>query len=81
MFGNAEKQIIDPQVYPGRHSGGDYGIMKHFTSRTNDSVIQGLTSAEVSIISHIMAFAAEESRTSGSVINIDEFVDKCGFKI
>ncbi|MBG0788194.1 MAG: Gfo/Idh/MocA family oxidoreductase, partial [Anaerolineaceae bacterium] len=54
------------------HGGGDAGLMHHFVQ-----VIRGevppLTSARDSLESHLMAFAAEESRLAQITINMDQF--------
>jgi len=36
--------------------------------------VDGLTSAEVSLLSHVMAFSAENSRITGQTIDLEEFV-------
>jgi hypothetical protein len=48
--------------------------MKHFVQLVQSSGQQsGLTSATISIQSHLMAFAAEKSRLERRVINLQEF--------
>ncbi|MCV4230768.1 Gfo/Idh/MocA family oxidoreductase [Virgibacillus sp. LDC1] len=56
------------------HGGGDMGLIKDFLRlvQTGGSD-QGLTSASRSVQSHLMAFAAEQSRVDGKVISIKEF--------
>ncbi|MEC0243804.1 Gfo/Idh/MocA family oxidoreductase [Paenibacillus dokdonensis] len=56
------------------HGGGDMGLVKDFLKlvRANGEG-EGLTSAAHSVQSHLMAFAAEESRISGEVIRLEEF--------
>lgn len=76
MFGNGEKEVLTPATYLGGHSGGDYGLMKYFIKQIAENIINGVTSGEVTIISHVMAFAAEESRVSNKTINIDEYLKK-----
>lgn len=55
----------------GRHGGGDEQLMRSFVAQVRAADIggaareQGLTSAEVSVQSHLMAFAAEQSRVAG----------------
>ena len=56
------------------HGGGDFGLMKSFVnSIQNKNLSEALTSASASLESHIMAFAAEESRLNNTVINLDQF--------
>ena len=59
------------------HSGGDSGIMESFleileTGGKND----GKMSHKLSIDSHLMVFAAEESRLTGRVVCMDEFKNR-----
>lgn len=56
------------------HSGGDFGIMRNFVRMVRDNELNnGLTSADVSVQSHLMAFAAEKSRLEGKVISLSEY--------
>jgi hypothetical protein len=48
--------------------------MKYYARQLKDNVVGGLTSAEVSLLSHIMAFAAEQSRLTGETVDIKKFV-------
>lgn len=59
------------------HGGGDMGLIKDFlrlvqTGGNN----QGLTSASRSVQSHLMAFAAEQSRVDGRIIYLNEFAQQ-----
>lgn len=72
-FGSDEIEIIIPKEVEGGHLGGDIGIMKDFIKSIREGVSETRTSALRSIESHIMAFAAEESRLNSSIININEF--------
>jgi predicted dehydrogenase len=59
------------------HGGGDQGIMKEFVSLVaNNNNKNVLTSADVSVQSHIMSFAAEQSRIENKVINIKEYMSE-----
>ncbi|EGG32129.1 Gfo/Idh/MocA family protein [Paenibacillus sp. HGF5] len=59
------------------HGGGDMGLIKDFLRlvQTGGSN-QGLTSASRSVQSHLMAFAAEQSRVDGRIINLNEFAQQ-----
>src|SRR5699024_2479723 len=46
----------------GGHGGGDNAIMRTFLHELDDEASESISSAEVSVRSHLMAFAAEESR-------------------
>jgi predicted dehydrogenase len=51
------------------HGGGDYGIMRDFTRALRENNPAYLSSSiEVSLESHLMAFAAEESRIKNKVV-------------
>ncbi|WP_425447642.1 Gfo/Idh/MocA family protein [Dethiothermospora halolimnae] len=76
IFGSNEKKIITPERVAGGHGGGDNGIMNDFVSLLLSKKGKALTSADVSVESHIMAFAAEESRLSNKAINMEEFYKK-----
>ena len=54
------------------HGGGDYGIMRDFVRALNGEITP-LTTARESLESHLMAFAAEESRHASKVIAMDEY--------
>ncbi len=54
------------------HGGGDHGLMADFL-RTLRGESAALTSARVSLESHLLAFAAEEARQQGTVINMADF--------
>jgi predicted dehydrogenase len=58
-----------------RHGGGDYGIIHDFVQVLNGGG-QKLTAVQNSIESHIMAFAAEESRLTGRVIDMKEYAEE-----
>lgn len=72
-FGQEKHDIIEPKIVAGGHGGGDTGIMDDFVALLQKSQGQALTSAEVSVESHIMAFAAEASRLENKSINLEDF--------
>jgi hypothetical protein len=49
----------------GGHGGGDHGLMKAFVQALRGDAGALSTSARESLESHLMAFAAEESRLAG----------------
>jgi predicted dehydrogenase len=59
----------------GGHGGGDNGIMRTFLREIQfGNNGDGVTSASASVRSHLMAFAAEDSRLNeGQSINIDDY--------
>ena len=55
----------------GGHMGGDFGIMRDFvTAVRKDDFSQISSSAETSLASHLMAFAAERSRLNNTIETI-----------
>lgn len=62
------------EVGPGRggHGGGDEGLMQAFLAAVHDRG-GALTDARMSLDSHLLAFAAEQSRARGSVVEVDQF--------
>lgn len=55
------------------HSGSDDRFMKGFLKTVETDGKYTLSSAEVSVDSHLMALAAEESRLTGQTVYMDEF--------
>lgn len=76
IFDSNEKKIINPKIVAGGHGGGDTGIMEDFLSLIQLKEGKALTSASISVQSHIMAFAAEESRLNNTVVNIKDYFNK-----
>lgn len=76
-FGSGKVERIsfeNPGGHVG-HGGGDMGLIKDFVKLVRaDGKLQGRTSANHSVQSHLMAFAAEQSRVEGKVIVMDDFV-------
>lgn len=73
-FLTGNKNIIQVGKAKSGHGGGDSGIMGEFIENIRKGDIsQGLTSAAVSVQSHLMAFAAEKSRLENKVVDIKEF--------
>lgn len=61
----------------GGHGGGDNGIVRSFLRDIDSKEVNGsVSSSSVSVRSHLMAFAAEESRlTKGNSIELDAYYD------
>ncbi|MHA1278231.1 MAG: Gfo/Idh/MocA family oxidoreductase [Candidatus Helarchaeota archaeon] len=55
------------------HGGGDWKLMDAFVDLLQQNITQPLTSARASLESHIMAFAAEQSRVEGKTIDMVEY--------
>jgi predicted dehydrogenase len=55
------------------HGGGDAGVMREFLRAVNTGSRNVQTSAAESLVSHLVAFAAEESRVNQRLVRYDEF--------
>ena len=75
VFGEDKRTIINPKVITGGHGGGDTGLMNDFVSLILEGG-EGLSSADKSVQSHMMALAAEEARLTGTVVNLKEYYKK-----
>lgn len=58
------------------HKDADKRLMDDFLSLISHGNGKGLTSAERSVQSHMMAFAAEEARLKGKIVNMKEYYKK-----
>ncbi len=65
-------EVVDLASGPSGHGGGDFGLMRGFV-RAVRGEDRPLTGGRESLESHLMAFAAEESRRNGSVIDMAEY--------
>ena len=59
----------------GMHSGGDEGLMRYFLDVINGSGSE-VSSPLMSLESHLMCFAAEESRLDSKVVDMNEFIGR-----
>jgi predicted dehydrogenase len=73
-----QSEIIHPGNVTGGHGGGDAGVMRAFLSAVTTRERNVLTSAADSLVSHILAFAAEEARTTHRTVRYDEFAMHVG---
>lgn len=74
VFGEhqTEKMVVENDIL--QHGGGDEGLVKAFLQCIDGDNKSNLTSAKESLHSHMMAFAAEESRQNhGTVVDLMEF--------
>jgi len=72
-FGRDQHDYIEPRLVAGGHGGGDTGIMEDFIALLEKKPGQALTSAEISVESHVLAFAADASRQSNTSVVIEDF--------
>jgi len=54
------------------HGGGDQGLMSAFVQAVR-SQAPARTTAQESLTSHLLAFAAEYARTSGTIVDVEAF--------
>ncbi|MBI5669670.1 MAG: Gfo/Idh/MocA family oxidoreductase [Chloroflexi bacterium] len=55
------------------HGGGDHKLMAAFLKTLRDGTHAPLTDARASLESHLLAFAAEEARLTGCVVDMDAY--------
>lgn len=73
-FNTSRRDIIHFKQSGYGHSGGDFGIMRDFIRLIQKGDFrESLTSAQSSVQSHLMAFAAETSRLEGRVVYLKEY--------
>ncbi len=68
--GAAEVERVPVPAGSGGHGGGDTGLIDAFVAAVAGGH-QSRTTGDVSLESHLLAFAAEESRVTGRVIDIE----------
>ena len=67
--------------FDGGHGGGDGGVMRAFAAAVRGDDGGAPTAARASLESHLLAFAAERSRLTGTVIDMEAYraeVGACG---
>lgn len=69
--GQRSSIAVPPSRY--KYGGGDHGIMEYFVQAALNNGKGGRTSMPSSIESHVIAFAAEESRQKGVVVDLGEY--------
>ncbi|MFD0670965.1 Gfo/Idh/MocA family protein [Cohnella sp. GCM10027633] len=79
-FDGGVRTVVQASTADGGHQGGDDGIMRQFLSDLRERRFENnLTSAEASLESHLMAFAAEQSRLrGGEVVDMRTFRSMTG---
>ncbi len=68
-----ERLNLPNEIELGGHGGGDDGLMRAFVAAVRAGQQEPLTSARASLESHLMAFAAEQARMEGTVIDMQAF--------
>lgn len=72
LSGKIEKVPVIDRDKSG-HGGGDFGIVRSFVNAIQGKPDDSITTARESLESHLLAFAAEESRVNHSVIYMPDY--------
>lgn len=70
------EEVIHPGQIGGGHGGGDTGLMNAFVKAVRNPGQEVLSSARASLQSHLMAFAAEEARLTGQVVDMVAYAER-----
>lgn len=71
--GSNNVEVIHPQAGDSGHGGGDEGLMRAFVQTLRGEHVPHQTSARASLESHLMAFAAEESRLTHQTMAMNDY--------
>ncbi len=69
----AERVDLPNEIELGGHGGGDARLMQAFVAALRDGQQTPATTARASLESHLMAFAAEQARLDGTVIDMPTY--------
>jgi predicted dehydrogenase len=58
----------------GTHQGGDWGVTRSFIDQVRSENLHGLASANTAMYTHLVTFAAEEARLTGTVVDVPTFI-------
>ena len=73
---DTEASVLGETLVSG-HGGGDTGIINTLYSYLTDECGPcGLSEIGISVDNHMITFAAEESRVSGTIVDMREFAEK-----
>ena len=67
------EQVIHIRTNKSGHGGGDAGILNDFTDGLLENAMDSRSSISRSTESHLMAFAMEESRLTGTVVDLEQY--------
>ncbi len=73
-FGNDDPKVIATQNPDYGHGGGDYGIMKAFVGLVGSGLNRDVADAGQSVTAHLIAFAAEQARVTGTTVDFPAYV-------
>lgn len=74
IWDHVTNRRIDVDIPPADsgHGGGDFGVVRSFLRAVRGEG-EALTTAREALESHLMAFAAEEARLNGTVVEMEDF--------
>lgn len=72
MAETSQQTVIRPAAVDGGHHGGDTGLMNDFLGNLGRADFNSRSSIDMSVESHLMAYAAEEARVTGTIIDLDQ---------
>ena len=74
-FGEKQKtQIFKTEIRDGAHGGGDIGDIRNFLRCFKDNDYKSIKySLDIAVEGHLLAFAAEEARVKGQVVNMSSY--------
>jgi len=75
QFGTDTPEVMSFSAMDYDHGGGDYGIMKAFCTLIEKGEDADAASNKAAIQSHLLAFAAEQSRVTHQTIEFKEWLD------
>lgn len=73
-FIKQKDEIIKLDTSMEGHNGSDYAFMKNIIENFSNDRKNFLSDSKKSVMGHLMAFAAEESRITGKTINFDNYL-------
>jgi len=76
QFGKDAPEVMTFSAMDYDHGGGDYGIMKAFCTLIEKGEHPDVVSNKAAIQSHLLAFAAEQSRVMHRTIKFKEWLDR-----
>ncbi|AZS16785.1 Gfo/Idh/MocA family protein [Paenibacillus lutimineralis] len=81
-FLTGKKELISMESGVDDHGGGDSALIGNFANLVREERIhEGLSSASVSVQSHLMSFAAEKSRLENQVVVFKDFAEEIKSRI
>ncbi len=76
IFGARETEKFKIEHDILKHGGGDEGLINAFARCVDGDASANKSPAKECLHSHMIAFAAEEARKTGKVVNVEEFTQK-----